>query len=187
MGLQGENPSIMSDEIEPANPEPNSSKIGNWMFIALFWLAVLGVAGWFGWQSEQKRLAAHIPQPLEGSDVGVTIQATHYNHFVVEGLVNGHPVTFLVDTGASRVSLPSSIANRAGLTGGRWSQVTTANGTISVQDTRIDELKIGPLVLNSVDASINPRDSDEIALLGMSFLSYFELIQRDGTLEIRVP
>ena len=177
----------MSSETDPKNPKSNSSKIGNWMFVALFWLLVLGVAGWFGWQHEQKRLATHIPEALEGSRTGITIQASRYNHFVVEGLVNGHPVTFLVDTGASNVSLPSSIAKLAGLKGGRWSEVNTANGTIRVQNTRIDELKIGPLVLNSVDASINPRDSDEIALLGMSFLSYFELIQRDGTLEIRVP
>lgn len=157
------------------------------MFIALFWLGLLGVGGWFGWQWEQKRLATHIPQALKGSRTGISVQATRLNHFVVEGLVNGHPVTFLVDTGATDVSIPASIAQSAGLKGGRWVEVTTANGIINVQNTRIDELKIGPLVLNSVGASINPRDSEAIALLGMSFLSYFELIQRDGTLEISVP
>ncbi len=177
----------MSSETDPENPTSNSGKFGNWMFIALFWLGALGIAGWFGWQSEQKRLATRIPEALEGSRTGVSIQASRFNHFVVEGLVNGYPVTFLVDTGATDVSIPASIAEKAGLTGGRWVEVTTANGIISVQNARIEELKIGPLVLNSVNASINPRDNDEIALLGMSFLSYFELIQRDGTLEIRVP
>ena len=177
----------MSRETDPNNPTPNAGKIGNWMFIALFWLGVLSVAGWFGWQSEQKRLATRIPEALAGNKIGVSIQASRFNHFVVEGLVNGYPVTFLVDTGATDVSIPQSIADSAGRKGGRWTQVTTANGTIRVQNTRIDELKIGPLVLNSVNASINPRDSDEIALLGMSFLSYFELIQRGGTLEISTP
>ncbi|MEE9332791.1 MAG: TIGR02281 family clan AA aspartic protease [Granulosicoccaceae bacterium] len=177
----------MSSDTDPENPTSNSGKIGNWMFIALFWLGLLGVGGWFGWQWEQKRLATHIPQALKGSRTGISVQATRLNHFVVEGLVNGHPVTFLVDTGATDVSIPASIAQSAGLKGGRWVEVTTANGIINVQNTRIDELKIGPLVLNSVGASINPRDSEAIALLGMSFLSYFELIQRDGTLEISVP
>ena len=161
----------MTSETDPNKPTPNASKIGNWMFIALFWLGVLGIGGWFSLQSEQKRLATRIPEALEGSRIGVTIQASRFNHFVVEGLVNGYPVTFLVDTGASDVSIPQAIADAAGLKGGRWTQVTTANGTINVQNTRIDELKIGPLVLNSVNASINPRDSDEIALLGMSFLA----------------
>jgi aspartyl protease family protein len=177
----------MSSEKKPPITPPGASKIGNWMFIALFWLAVLSVAGWFAWQNEQKRLSTRIPQALEGSRTGITIQASRYNHFVVQGTINGFPVTFLVDTGASNVSVPESVAIKAGLEGGRWSPVTTANGTINVQSTTIDELKIGSLVLNSVKASINPQDSDEIALLGMSFLSYFELIQRDGTLEIRTP
>jgi len=177
----------MSSETDPNNPTPNTSRYGNWMFVALFWLALLGVFGWFGWQHEQKRLATRIPQALEGNGAAIAIQATRFNHFVVEGLVNGYPVTFLVDTGATNVSIPKEIADAAGLVGGRWSPVTTANGRINVQNTRIDELKIGSLVLNSVEASINPRDSDDIALLGMSFLSYFELIQRDGTLEIRTP
>lgn len=157
------------------------------MFIALFWLAVLSVAGWFAWQNEQKRLQTRIPIALEGTQTGIEIQASRYNHFVVEGTVNGFPVTFLVDTGATNVSIPESVAQKAGLVGGIWTPVTTANGTINVQATIIEELKIGPLVLNSVRASINPQDTDEIALLGMSFLSYFELIQRDGTLEIRTP
>ena len=64
----------------------------------------------------------------------------------------------------------------------------TANGDITVYRTTLDRLRIGPLTLRNVRASINPnmRADDEI-LLGMSALKHLELITRDGVLTLRQP
>lgn len=115
----------------------------------------------------------------------VKLQQNRQGHYVTSGIIDGTPVVFLLDTGASNVSIPERVANRIGLIRGRAGRAQTANGSITVYETRIEELSIGNILLYNVRASINPHmESDEI-LLGMSALKQLEFRQLGKQLILR--
>lgn len=108
-------------------------------------------------------------------------------HYQITGKINGHSADFLLDSGATIVSIPSDLAASIGLKRGPAFQVGTANGTITNYSTRISRLEFGGFVLNNVRASINPGMSGSQVLLGMNVLSRFEMIQRDNRLTLKLP
>ncbi len=177
----------MSNDSIP-DPDQPISQIGRWMFIAL-WLLVLGFGTWFAHLYLEKRARGQIPTNITGTDGrrSVLLEGDRRGHYVVAGEVNGHEVTFLVDTGASGVSIPQNVADKLGLNRGLRYPVNTANGTIDVFQTRLNWLSIGDVSRENVDASINPSMDGEVALLGMTFLRHFELVQRGNALTIREP
>ena len=116
----------------------------------------------------------------------VQLRANKQNHFLSSGKINNQAVVFLVDTGATNVALSEKLARRLKLPAGYPSLVETANGSVKVYSTTIDQLQIGEITLYDVSAQINPgmNNMDEI-LLGMSALSRVEFSQRDGILTLR--
>jgi aspartyl protease family protein len=110
----------------------------------------------------------------------VTLAADGQGHFFTNGTVNGVSVRFLVDTGATMISLGKSDAQRIGLDAsqGQRGISHTANGQISVTRVRLDSVRVGDVTLHNVDALVQQNDMP-IALLGMSFLNRMEM-QRDG-------
>ena len=110
----------------------------------------------------------------------VTLAADTRGHFVADGAVNGTPVRFLVDTGATTIALPGRDAMRLGLDyrKGERGITNTANGTVTVYRVRLDSVRLGPIELNSVEGIVIEHGLD-IALLGMSFLNRVEM-KRDG-------
>ncbi|HHC73376.1 MAG TPA: TIGR02281 family clan AA aspartic protease [Thiotrichales bacterium] len=122
---------------------------------------------------------------VEGGIREVVLVRNRWGHYVASGAIDGHPVTFLLDTGATDVSIPQSLADRIGLERGRAYPVTTANGTIRVWSTRIATLELGAIRLHNVRASIRPGQEGEEVLLGMSALGGLELIQKRGRLTLR--
>jgi aspartyl protease family protein len=115
----------------------------------------------------------------------VTLQQNRQGHYLSNGAINGEKVTFLLDTGATQVSIPGHIAEKLSLQAGSKSRVQTANGSINVYQTKINELRIGNIYLYNVAAHINPSmDADEI-LLGMSALKRVEFSQTGKQLILR--
>jgi len=117
----------------------------------------------------------------------VVITGDTQGHFVVSGMLNGAAsVRFLVDTGASLISISADDARRAGidyLSGQRaWSQ--TASGVTPVYRVKLDTVKIGDIVLYNVDAAVHVSGRLPIALLGMSFLNRMEMRRDAGTLTL---
>ena len=110
----------------------------------------------------------------------VTLAADPRGHFFSEGSINGNPVRFLVDTGASSVALPAAEAIRLGIDYRRGQQAfsSTAAGVVPIYVVRLDTVKLGAIELNSVEAVVIERGLD-VALLGMSFLNRVEM-KRDG-------
>ena len=106
-------------------------------------------------------------------------------HYVFPGTINSQPVTFLLDTGATFVSIPAHLAPQLGLEAGIPQQAVTANGTVITRATRIDELAFGPFSIRGLPASLNPGMTDEQILLGMSVLKHLEFTQRGDTLVLR--
>ena len=115
----------------------------------------------------------------------VTLQRNRYGHYVTEGQINGQVFTFLLDTGASDISIPYTIAKKLNLQFGQERQYQTANGIITGYLTKLDSVKIGDIELKNVRASINPKMPKDEILLGMSFLKHIEFTQRGDTLILR--
>jgi len=107
--------------------------------------------------------------------------ADNQGHFYVTGSVNGATVRFLVDTGATMVSLGASDARRIGLdfNRGQKGMTQTANGQSMVSKVQLDTVRIGDVTLHNVDALIHQTEMP-MALLGMTFLNRMEM-QRDGS------
>lgn len=120
-----------------------------------------------------------------GEQRSVILKRNRYGHYVAQGKINNHSVTFLLDTGASDISIPDKIARKLRLKYGQKRQYQTANGIITGNLTTLKTVSIGNIKLRNVRASINPKmDNDEI-LLGMSFLKFIEFTQRGDTLILR--
>lgn len=96
-------------------------------------------------------------------------------HFFVDAAVNGAPVRFLVDTGASMVALTPADARAAGFVAGSGDMLTigTAHGVATAAQTRLRSLRLDQLELNDVPAVVMD-ESLPVSLLGTSFLSRLE-------------
>ena len=118
--------------------------------------------------------------PADGSGM-IVMTADNQGHFYATGSVNGAAVRFLVDTGATMVSLGANDARRIGLdfNRGQKSMTQTANGQTMVSKVKLDTVRIGDVTLHNVDALIHQTEMP-MALLGMSFLNRMEM-QRDGS------
>lgn len=93
-------------------------------------------------------------------------------HFWVDGRLNGEPVRFLVDSGATTTSISAETARRVGIepSSGIPAIVRTANGTISVQRGRAERLEVGHIVREDMAVHIS-EGFGGTNVLGMNFLS----------------
>lgn len=114
------------------------------------------------------------------------LRADGSGHFLASGRVNGSEVRFVVDTGASLVTLPKSIASRAGvsLQGARPTRVATAGGVVDAWQVRLNKVGVGGIQLHLVDALVLEDRHLPVALLGMSFLNRTEMRQEGGVLTL---
>jgi aspartyl protease family protein len=147
---------------------------------ALRWLAVVLVVGTaYALVHEPERFsqrepppAAAPPAPTQASGPAHVIRAGPHGHFVVEAVIDGVPITLLVDTGASDLVIAPEDARRLGHVGARLRfdlRYETANGVIRAAPIRLREVRIGQLSLYDVDAAVTEGDLP-VSLLGMSFL-----------------
>jgi len=112
----------------------------------------------------------------------ITLTADARDHFVTNGIVNGRAVRFLVDTGASLTTLSRGEAQRIGLQfrDGQPTAASTANGVVRGWQIWLDTVVIGSVTVRNVKAMVIDTDALDVSLLGMSYLSQFDL-QRQGT------
>ena len=106
------------------------------------------------------------------SNLEYVVQPSAGGHYVVEAVVNGAPVTFLVDTGASDIVLTMADAERLGFHPAtlRFTQrFATANGEVRGAPVVLREIRVGQFSLFDVPASVNEAPL-RVSLLGMSFL-----------------
>lgn len=107
-------------------------------------------------------------------------------HYAVPGSINGASVRFLVDTGASLVSMGRDEAVRAGIDyrKGRPSTSMTANGPTQIWVVRLDTVQVGGIVAHGVEAAVH-ETALPMVLLGMSFLSRTDMRREGGFLVLR--
>ena len=108
-------------------------------------------------------------------------------HYWVAGSVNGQPVQFLVDTGATSVALNEAQARRLGIdyrVDGRQVVVGTASGTAKAWRVNLNSVKVGAIDVLGVEAVVVEGGSPVDALLGMSFLNRVSWREEQGMLKL---
>ncbi|MEO8145875.1 MAG: TIGR02281 family clan AA aspartic protease [Betaproteobacteria bacterium] len=110
----------------------------------------------------------------------VTLSAGAGGHFMADGQINGGAIRFLVDTGATAISIPASDANRLRIDyrNGQRGTTQTAAGPTTAFLVKLDTVRIGGIELQNVDAIVIEQGLP-IALLGNTFLNRMEM-RRDG-------
>lgn len=115
-----------------------------------------------------------------GGRSSVTLNADGRGHFITTGAINGGAVNFLLDTGATSVTLHASEASRLGVnykTGQRIG-MSTANGIVPAWRVMLNSVRVGGITLYQVEGLV-VESGLEVALLGMSFLNRTNM-KREG-------
>ena len=126
-------------------------------------------------------------QVVEGGETRV--EMARDGHFWISAQVNGVPVNFLVDTGATLTAVSGDTADAAGLEprdGGLPIRLQTANGPIAAELTSIDEMRFGNVAARGLDAIIAPG-LGQTNVLGMNLLSRLASWRVEGDTLILVP
>jgi aspartyl protease family protein len=138
-----------------------------------------------------KRTTLTLGSHYRGSDSSVSgsigarvvIPADGQGHFLVNGTINrSASVRFLVDTGATMVSISAQDARRAGINylAGQRAMTQTASGVAPVYRVKLDTMQVGDITLYNVDAAVHVSGALRIGLLGMTFLNRMEM-KRDAS------
>ena len=144
--------------------------------MALAWVAIF--AGGFvlftfrddlGWVAQRLRAEA-TGTPVEQGET-IRIPMAIDGHFWVEGRINGEPVKFLVDSGATMTTIGSETAARTSVAvnPGRDQLVRTGNGIVRVASGYADSLAIGSIERNGM--RLHVAQGEDLNVLGMNFLS----------------
>jgi len=171
----------------PDKQHKQAQHIGKGMIIAAWVLLLILLTWFFNDRLEQQRNPNRQISRATATDEipEVRLLRNRSGHYVASGEINGQPVEFMLDTGATDVSIPAGIADRLGLKRGRQQYYQTANGTVSAWQTVADEIRLGPLRIGPVRASINPNARNDSVLLGMSFLKQLDFKQQGNTLTLK--
>jgi len=115
-----------------------------------------------------------------GGGTQIVLTAGSGGHFITDGSINGKIVRFLVDTGATNVSMGQAEAQRLGIDYSRGQRgiARTANGDVVVTRVTLGSVRVGDVTVYNVDAIVTPMAMEHI-LLGNSFLSRFQM-KRDN-------
>ncbi len=179
-GIMGSKAMLMINGAEPQTVRVGESLDG----VRLISIQGDQVVVEIGGKKRPLRVGQHaIGAAVAGADGSgkIIMTADHQGHFYTTGVINGASVRFLVDTGATMISLGASDARRLGLdfNRGQKAMTQTANGQAVVSKVQLDTVRVGDVTLHNVDAMLHQNDMP-IALLGMSFLNRMEM-QRDGS------
>ena len=171
--------------------------VGSWVFVqnrqslgktlqmfAVWGFIFLGVIASYGlWEDIRQTVR---PQQSVAMDAGrVEVPRAPDGHYYLTLDVNGAPVEFLVDTGASQVVLNERDAQSAGIDTGSLAylgRASTANGEVRTASVWVDEISLGGITDTNLRVWVNQGELDQ-SLLGMGYLQRWSSIEiRNGAL-----
>lgn len=155
---------------------------------ALAWIVLLGLGVFFFGDVLDRQHNPNQDLQTRYGEEGVrevVLQRNKFGHYVTSGAINGKPVVFMLDTGATGVAIPDAVASNLGIKRGRAFATQTANGVSTSYAANLDSVSVGEIELQNVRAGITPGLQTKQILLGMSFLKHIEFTQRGDTLILR--
>ena len=153
----------------PKSPQQVQKKIGALM-LTLMWVGIFILLGLFFSDILDKQSNPNQSvntHTLAGNIKELVLQRNRMGHYVANGSINSQPVIFMLDTGATDVSIPEAIARKLNLKSGPTAIYQTANGKVAVQITRLDNISLGDITLTNIRATINPGYKSDEILLGI--------------------
>jgi aspartyl protease family protein len=169
--------------------------IGKTIKMVLAWIAIFGGMfvlflfkdeGRVVWDRATAELSGNAGQ-IEGTTLRIPREED--GHYWVRANVNGTPVRFMVDSGATTTTLSPAAARTSKIepSGGFPVLAETANGTVEVQRARIKTLAVGNIVQRDAAVLIGSEGLGDTNLLGMSFLSALKSWRVEGSTLILEP
>lgn len=137
---------------------------------------------------DELRLGVVISAITPQGSGGATLFADPSGHFYADGSINGVPVRFLVDTGATSIAMNSAVARRIGvdyMKRGRPGIASTASGMVRTYQVKLKRVKVGDIVLHNVEAGVLEGGFPHDVLLGMSFLGRLNMKREGNRMELR--
>ena len=138
------------------------------------------------------RLGSHITtkysKPAEG--VSVQIWPDAYGMYQTQGNINGYPVNFLVDTGATLIAMNRNTARRLGLSyklDGIEGRTSTASGIAKAYYIVLKKVKVGHILLHDIQAAVIDSDFPNEVLLGNSFLNRVKMSREGKRMDLQKP
>jgi len=146
----------------------------------VFWCVMMGLL---------YLLMTHYLKPKQAQVLAngdLVIERSTNGHFYTLGSINGQEVKFMVDTGASLVSVSDAFAQQAGLPQGRPTTLSTADGSRPGRVVEGVAIDVGPVSVSNVRVGIGLQlGDDNEALLGQSFLSKFDITMGKNQMVLR--
>ncbi|WP_027015570.1 retropepsin-like aspartic protease family protein [Comamonas composti] len=165
---------------DSGEPSPQSVARRATVGFLLFWLLVMGVLYW------AMQLYLQPARATVQADGSLVIARDRDGHFRVDGAINGESVRFLVDTGATAISVTDGLAQRAGLVGGERVRFRTANGEREGRMVVAQQVRVANLVVSGLSVGTGyTGDSEGDALLGQNFLRQFDVQMRADSMLIQ--
>jgi aspartyl protease family protein len=160
----------------------NRNSLGKTAQQAAIWgLIFLGVIAGYGLWSDI-RATVSPRQMVYGEEGRIEVPRARDGSFYLTLEIDGTPVPFIVDTGATEIVLTRRDAERIGLdidNLGYFATASTANGEVPIAPVKLDEVRLGEFSDRNVRATVNGGELFH-SLLGMSYLSRFERLEIAG-------
>lgn len=121
----------------------------------------------------------------EGRGDEIVLAVAADGHFYLDGTINDAAVSFVVDTGASNVTVGGRWARQAGLPEGLPAFFNTANGRVEGRLVPRQKVRAACMEVDDITVAVSPG-LDEIGLLGQNFLRRFEVVQTARELRLRL-
>lgn len=157
----------------------NRQSLGKTMQQALIWVFLfIGVIAVVGLWEDIRSTTAPAGR-MTTTDNSIVVPRARDGHYYLQLRVNGKPVDFLVDTGASQIVLSQQDADRIGIDVNDlnyFGRALTANGEVRTAPTKLDDVVLGPFTDRGLTAWVNEGDMDR-SLLGMEYLQRFSTLQ----------
>jgi aspartyl protease family protein len=175
---------LANNKLDTNNNETDDRRLGG-IFLIIGWIVALSLVAFL----VHENMYSTKPPSFIATNSGkqLTISRDYDSHFRITGTINGVPVTFLIDTGATSIAISEHVAAEAGLKKKGEVTTETANGTGVGYLTHIAELQINQIEFKDIAAVIVPNLGSNEALLGMNVLSKFNIQQTDSAMVLTVP
>jgi len=148
------------------------------------WLMLIGAITWFVHDYlERDRNPNRVPRVTATGEVVLKLGSD--GHFRARGSINGEPVEFLLDTGATAIAVPKLLAEKLKLKRGMPIDLLTAAGPSRGYSTRLATVRLATIEAKDLGAIIAEGLDPEVVLLGMNFLRRLEIDQRGDELILR--
>ncbi len=149
--------------------------------VLVIWVIIFSFVYVF-FDSQQK------PKIATGKDGGmfgqIVIPRSLDGHYYVRGSINGYPIDFMVDTGASVVSVSKRLAKKANLPNGVPANFSTASGTVMGEVVTGQSVEAGGIMVDGISVSVGIQG--DVALLGQNFLRRVDVLQANDTMTLRL-